>query len=377
MIGFFVFCGLFYFFCWAWNHWILSSLWIKNGKNSSVERFSSQRLSSLSFLPSLPSCQQLLNNFHLLWKYCHYHLLEEFQNLEMLSESNDRLKIIRRFGFIISQLMRLLCYLTFLIIILPLPIYFLKGVDTAAEADEVNYVTHTHQYRWFLTVAYLSGIIPGTLLLVACYISLSFFLYLLHAIDTPRDSRSSNSNSRSSSPSPPSHLPSDLRSSSSSTPLPSLTRRDRLLLVILMIANVAIVGLVNGLYIYSTLIDLSGTFRIVIQLSLSLFNLIWGVILLNLFPQAIEKSRWSVWLLCCFNVSNSVVIPCIVTALTSPSCYQVPLPSPSYSLSSSHDDGPRDYWSMLTPSPQATPMRFVFFFFLLKSRPHVFSLSPR
>lgn len=299
IIGLIVLPSILYLLCLSWNRWI-SPICLKRTKSSND--FRSSHRSSLFLRTFLPSCQQLLNDFHLLCSYCRYHLLEEFKKQEILS---DELKIIVSFGSTISKFVNLLFSLTILVIILPLPIYVLKGIDM--ETDGVDYVTHTHQYRWFLTMAYLSGIIPGTVLLVICFISLSYFDSILNAIDSRRETTR------------PSDLPSDSKSFNSNF-LPTV---DRLILVLLVILNAVVVGLVNCLYIYSTLIDLSGPLRIVIQLSLSFFNLIWGVILLNLFPQSMKNSRWSAWLLCTFNVSNSVVIPCIVTALTSPSCYQV------------------------------------------------------
>jgi hypothetical protein len=81
---------------------------------------------------------------------------------------------------------------------------------------------------------------------------------------------------------------------------------------------------VNGLYLWSTLMDLSRDLRIWIQFSFGLFSSLWGVLVLRgVLSPKIKESVYGVWLFLCLNIVNTVVIPCLVTALSSPSCYQV------------------------------------------------------
>jgi hypothetical protein len=87
--------------------------------------------------------------------------------------------------------------------------------------------------------------------------------------------------------------------------------------------NIVVVGTVNGLYIWSTLLDLESNIRAWIQLSFALFSFLWNVVLRIGLPSRIKESRYGVWLFLCLNIINNVMIPCMVTALSTPSCYQV------------------------------------------------------
>ena len=97
----------------------------------------------------------------------------------------------------------------------------------------------------------------------------------------------------------------------------------RLMVWIIFTLNVVVVGTVNGLYLWSTLLDLTSVIRVWIQFSFGLFSFLWNIALRRGLPSQITKSKSGVWLFSCLYVMNSVVIPCIVTSLSSPSCYQV------------------------------------------------------
>jgi hypothetical protein len=80
---------------------------------------------------------------------------------------------------------------------------------------------------------------------------------------------------------------------------------------------------VNGLYLWSTLQNLSADVRICIQFSFGLFSILWSAVIRGSLSSKIKESRYGVWLLTCLSMTNNVVIPCLVTALSSPSCYLV------------------------------------------------------
>jgi hypothetical protein len=103
---------------------------------------------------------------------------------------------------------------------------------------------------------------------------------------------------------------------------------------VIFVLNLTVVGTVNGLYIWSTLVDLASDIRLLIQLSFALFLSLWSAVLRRGLPYKIKESRYGVWLFICLNAINNVTIPCIVTALSTPSCYQVrpSICSHSYSL---------------------------------------------
>jgi hypothetical protein len=214
------------------------------------------------------------------------------------------------FESLLFRLMRLACVLTALCLLLTFPVYVLKQLDqeSTSQEEETQYVTHTHMYNWLWTMAYVSGTTPAIILLVGCFVCLSYFTVVMNRLGGKEDL-------------PP-------RSTSLFPSLKKVTDSQshfmRTAAVwIVFLANIAVVGTVNGLYIWSTLLDVASDVRLWIQLSFALFSSLWSVILRRGLPSHIKGSRYGVWLVICLNVMNTVLIPCAVTALSTPSCYQV------------------------------------------------------
>jgi hypothetical protein len=246
--------------------------------------------------------------------------------------SEEILRPIIIFGVVLSSLMRWLWLLAATSFLLSIPIYILKELSVRdgekdSSSDGTQYVTHSHMYRWLWTMAFLSGKVPALLLLATTLVCLMLFSFILNHV-----SRIGQSSSRSSQP--------DLGSmsiiSSSAPGAASLTLRDTSVtqspdqthgnywfVLLVFVANIAIVGTVNGLYLWSTLVDLSADARTGIQLAFALFSFVWSMTLRAVIPSRIKESKYGVWLFACLNVGNSVLIPCLVTSLSSPSCYQV------------------------------------------------------
>jgi hypothetical protein len=201
------------------------------------------------------------------------------------------------FGILLSRLIWSACFVTLLSFLLSLPIYVLKELDV--ESTTEKYITHTHMYNWVWTLAYVSGTIPAIILLLTGFICLSYFIFVMNRLGGNDDI--------------------------STWPNPEIVRHDFLSLIVwaIFLLNIAVVGTVNGLYIWSTLLDIASDIRIWIQVLFALFSFLWIVLLRRGLPSHIRESRYGVWLLICLNVMNTVVIPCIVTALSTPTCYQV------------------------------------------------------
>jgi hypothetical protein len=181
------------------------------------------------------------------------------------------------------------------------PIYILKQLDkdSTSEGGDTYYVTHTHMYNWLWTMAFVSGTTPAIILLVAGFVCLSYFNVVMNRLG-----------------------------GSDNASLKSVTvdegnfmRVTSVWLVFFL--NIIVVGTVNGLYVWSTLLDLASDVRLWIQLSFALFSSLWIVVLRLGLPSQIKESRYGVWLFICLHAMNSVMIPCAVTALSTPSCYQV------------------------------------------------------
>jgi hypothetical protein len=180
-------------------------------------------------------------------------------------------------------------------------------MDTGSGNGHPQYVTHTHMYNWLWTMAFLSGTVPTIILLVMCLVCLFYFTFMINHLG----SRTT-----------------DLKEEPSRTPITGVTISQqtsflRISAWSIFILNVVVVGTINGLYLWSTLLDLSSRSRILIQFTVGLFSFVWSVALLGGLPPQVKESKDGVWLFTCLMVINNVVIPCAVTALTSPSCYQV------------------------------------------------------
>jgi hypothetical protein len=213
------------------------------------------------------------------------------------------------FGSLLSHLMLSACALTALCLLLTLPVYVLKqsDVESTSQGDETKYVTHTHMYNWLWTMAFVSGTTPAIILLVACFVCVSSLNVVIKHL---------GGNEK---PSPP-VLPLSLEPVTDQGH--TCTVRITAVWTIFLV-NIAVFGAVNGLYIWSTLLDLPSDVRLWIQLSFALFSSLWSAALRRGLPYQIKESKDGVWLFICLNVMNSVLIPCVVTALSTPSCYQV------------------------------------------------------
>jgi hypothetical protein len=94
-----------------------------------------------------------------------------------LSDPSHSHSLTVSFGSLLVNLMRSVCVLTALCLLLTLPVYVLKQLDveSASEGAETQYVTHTHQYNWLWTMAFVSGTTPAIILLVAGFVCVSYF----------------------------------------------------------------------------------------------------------------------------------------------------------------------------------------------------------
>jgi hypothetical protein len=139
---------------------------------------------------------------------------------------------------------------------------------------------------------------------------------VLENIQTPIPNSTPSLRSPQSTP-PLAHIDSSLSSAATNTQ--TFTLREQLSLFLIFSLNILMVGTVNGLYILSTLQNHFRSSRLLIQLSVSLFGMIWDAVLKLLFPHRLRHSFSVVWLLSVVGVINWVIIPCVVITLTSPS----------------------------------------------------------
>ena len=180
------------------------------------------------------------------------------------------------------------------------PLYVVKMVDS-----ENAYATHSHTYAWFWTMTFMWGLLPAGLMLVAWTMSILACFYCVIVAPKRCDGASLK-----------------LKQTQSSSE--GSTFRDRALPIgATFIFNICITFTVNALYIYSTQQTFSSTQHFSIQLSLSTFRLLYVAIafplLSNHIRNAVDNIRFRFILL----TINNLIIPCLVTALTSDACFQV------------------------------------------------------
>jgi Leucine-rich repeat (LRR) protein len=202
---------------------------------------------------------------------------------------------------LLINLMRSVCVLTTLYLLLSLPVYVLKQLDaeSASKGEETKYVTHTHQYNWLWTTAFVSGTTPAIILLAAGFVCLSSFNVMMNRLGLSDEA------------------------SPKSVTVDEWNFAGVASVWFVFFLNLVVVGTVNVLYVWSTLLDLASDVHLRIQFSFGLFSSLWIVVLRRGLPFQIKESRYGVWLFICLNAMNSVMIPCVVTALSTPSCYQV------------------------------------------------------
>jgi Leucine-rich repeat (LRR) protein len=193
-----------------------------------------------------------------------------------------------------------------------IPIFFLKALDSG------QHRTHSHLYRWMWTAAYIKGVVPAGLLLLAWLLSAGV---LIARVDSMVHQQSRD----------PLLLPAaGTRNSSSLDELEGLSRAERsrhmLSVALMVLANIAIVGAVNGLFIFSTLQDLNQASHFWIEITVSVFKIVWNSALLPFVTRRFQRGRHSSpSLLAKLSIFNTIFIPCLAAAFTSPSCFQVQL----------------------------------------------------
>jgi Leucine-rich repeat (LRR) protein len=241
--------------------------------------------------------------------YYHSDCLSSPQSKEEIDAPSPRprslpLQSTATFGILISNLMLATCVLTFLSLMFSLPIYVLKELDVKSrdEGGEGQWVTHTHMYNWLWTMAFVSGTTPAIILLLMGFICLSTFNMIVNRLGTANE---------------------ELTSPGSVSEPNNQHQFFRFTVWSIFILNIVIVGTINGLYIWSTLLKIATRSRIWIQVSFALFTFLWNILLRFGLPREIKESKYGVWLFTSLNGINTVLIPCLATALTSPSCYQV------------------------------------------------------
>jgi hypothetical protein len=192
------------------------------------------------------------------------------------------------------------------------PLYILRATDGS---DSVS--THSETYAWFWTLAYLRGEGSAALVLLAWVVVLGacgFHLLLAPLL-------------RATSP------PGKCGPRTTSTAAPS-GRTDTSFekfkayswVALALLANGAVAMLANVSYIYSIHQPLSPVFHFVVQVGMAVFRLLLAYCAFPFWAKSVADPVSNIHFRLQLLVLCNFVVPCAVTAFTSPSCFQVHTP---------------------------------------------------
>jgi hypothetical protein len=221
-------------------------------------------------------------------------------HLQPIADLSDKLKSI----------MLLFIKLGFVVFATTLPIYVVKGVD-----NDHNYSTHSNTYAWIWTLAYMRGLLPSVLILIAwiVLIGVCYHRIILTAPLTEDFPVAAAVSSKSIVA-----LSSAEKALENDTIIDDATTRPWILL-----ANLTVAIVVNVLYIYSTQQPLSAFSHFGIQLSLAVFRLIYSYWFLPFLSRSIVSPIVNIGFRLRLLIVNNFLIPMVATAFASPACFQV------------------------------------------------------
>jgi hypothetical protein len=158
---------------------------------------------------------------------------------------------------------------------------------------------------WEITTAYITGGLPGALLLSAWFGSCIMFVVRMNAI-TMRSKHTSTTTTTS-----------DMN-------MISTSRIAYVKFGLMFLLNVCVVGMLNGVYVYLTMLELDVWIHTCIQICFAFIKYLCNFVVVpaTIFS-SLPISPYRSWFKLFVNMLNSVFIPCIASSFTSTSCFQV------------------------------------------------------
>ena len=195
--------------------------------------------------------------------------------------------------------------LTMVFIITCAPIYVIRIVNT--EGDH-SYSSHWNVYSWSLSFAYLKGDLMAVM--VFCVWVLTAITYFAYIVFFDMEDGLKTGKSQNSAP---------VESSKGDQ-----VERWKIREVLISVANLTVSLLMNIFYILSiTDQSLSSTTSIIIRLGVALYRLVSSAIIIPFLVKEVKDPMKQYLLEFRLIILNNIVIPCVVTALTSSNCFQV------------------------------------------------------
>jgi hypothetical protein len=92
----------------------------------------------------------------------------------------------------------------------------------------------------------------------------------------------------------------------------------------LLVFNICVVCLINGVYVYLTWLELDVWLHALIQICCALVKYMWNfVVVPAVILTPLPISPYRSWLKLYVNMLNSVFLPCLASLFTSTSCFEV------------------------------------------------------
>ena len=240
--------------------------------------------------------------------------------MPMENETNSAMLYrIRMFCVELHNAAKVILFAAVASILLSIPLYTLKILDSTME--EPSYSTHYVQYSWLYTAALLTGTLPA-LLLITVWTFLMVFLFCAFPYFVDK---------RSIETAPDAAAPASAASSQKATKrdtimIPPVESKSsvqlNLKMCCLFLLNSIIVSTVNALFIYSTYQSLSSAAHNILQMLLALFKTSYNFRVVPTIASPIRDKNTNIYFRLCLSLFNQLLIPCIVGALTSPSCFK-------------------------------------------------------
>lgn len=235
------------------------------------------------------------------------------------SELSSSVKRIHSFVQSVHTCAKLFVTIVLIHLITCIPLYIVK-ISQHGLAPAL-YTTHTYQYRWLFSAAFTSGEVPLVLIAVMWLIAVLSFGVLtiphgpfVHWIpwtnkipdDTPKSKSGQSDHDHT---------------NTSNRFLGSCPWITRFLAVIFV--NSTIVGGVYCAYILGYSQSLRSSTLVAIQMSLGTFKILWNTAVVPVLARQMKITDNVIRTEMALLILNSLLLPCISAALTSPACFQV------------------------------------------------------
>ena len=238
--------------------------------------------------------------------------------LDILVMNSAMVKFVHRiFNFTkeLNIVMKMFLLLLLANIVSSFPFYCIKLMEYGS--PDTVYTTHAYQYRWELSIAHVKGTVTALLLMLMWLSVLScmvFFVLRDVSMNKMRREASVETSSQ--------HSLSHCDNAEISSPKTS-SFRSKAIYGLIFVLNGLVYGSVNGVYIYLSNQALSPQTMLGIQVAVAFFKISWNNVAVRVMANPFQTPVQGVGFELPLLVFNNILIPCIITAFTSPACFQV------------------------------------------------------